>query len=55
MALTREDKVWLTRLAALIVSAVNEIICGQFKTQIAIDRVQDILSYGLDDKSDYLR
>ena len=53
--MTREDKVWLSRLAALVIGAVNEIVCGQYKTQIAVARVKDILRFGMDDESDYMR
>lgn len=54
MSLTREDKIWLSRLAALIIDAVNEIVCSQFKTQVAISRVKDVLKFGVDDNTLYL-
>jgi hypothetical protein len=53
-SLGREDKIWLSQLAALVVGAVNAIVCGAFKTQIAVERVKDILQFGTADKSNYL-
>ena len=54
MSLTREDKIWLAKLAALVVRALSEVICADFKTQVSIARTQDILAFGLDDHSLYM-
>lgn len=54
MSLTREDKIWLSRLAALMIGALAEIIVGAYKTQIAINRIKDLLKFGTDDKSLYM-
>ena len=53
--ITREDKIWLSRLAALIVGSITAVIIGAFKTQIAVARVADILKFGQTGLSDYLR
>lgn len=51
MTLTREDKIWFSRLAFLLLHGINDIICGQYKTEIAIHRGKDILKFGKTDKS----
>ena len=54
MVLTREDKLWLAQLAALVVRAISEVIVNDWKTKVSIERTQDIIRFGKTDKSENL-
>jgi hypothetical protein len=55
MTLSREDKIWLAKLAGLVVRAISEVIVGTYKTVDSINRVKDIVRFGATDKSIYER
>ena len=54
MSLSREDKIWLAQLAALVVRALSEVICGSYKTAVSVERTKDIIAFGHGHKSLYL-
>ena len=51
--LTREDKIWLSQLAYLLLRGISEVIVGDYKTMISARRAKDILDFGETGKSSY--
>jgi len=51
--LKREDKIWLSKLAALLLRGIVEATISRESTRVAIYRYNDILDFGQTDKSKY--